>query len=134
MTNYLKNISVHIKATQSWSYPESNGNGWTSTCTSGSKQSPINFDTSAIGKATIHANIQYKNYFRTNSRAFKKNIYKLHYKVVSSYFKKYILNILLFCLISQLFLMISQNFSIPFQYLPGILENDGLTGKTSIYF
>ena len=53
----------------SWSYPESAGNGWTGTCSTGTKQSPINLDRSMAGDALIHAPIDYYGYFRGGSMA-----------------------------------------------------------------
>ena len=45
----------------SFSYPESVQNGWDGVCVTGMNQSPIDLDSSM--KATVHAPINYRNYF-----------------------------------------------------------------------
>ena len=45
----------------SYSYPESEANGWTDTCVDGEYQSPVDLPTNM--KAEVHAPINYRNYF-----------------------------------------------------------------------
>ena len=44
-----------------YSYPESEANGWTDTCVDGEYQSPVDLPTNM--KAEVHAPINYRNYF-----------------------------------------------------------------------
>ena len=44
-----------------FSYPESVANGWDGVCVTGINQSPIDLDSGM--KATVHAPINYRNYF-----------------------------------------------------------------------
>ena len=44
-----------------FSYPESVANGWDGDCVTGTMQSPIDLDSSM--EATVHAPIEYRNYF-----------------------------------------------------------------------
>ena len=45
----------------SFKYPESVANGWDGVCVTGMNQSPIDLDSSM--EATVHAPINYRNYF-----------------------------------------------------------------------
>jgi len=54
-------LAISLAYVSAWDYPESVANGWTDTCDTGTRQSPINFD-SSMG-ASVHAPIEYRNYF-----------------------------------------------------------------------
>ena len=54
-------LGMTSAATGSFSYPESVANGWDGDCVTGTQQSPIDLDSSMT--ATVHAPIQYRNYF-----------------------------------------------------------------------
>ena len=62
ITNNLSLFSgIASAATGSFSYPESELNGWTDTCVDGEYQSPVDLPTNM--KAEVHAPINYRNYF-----------------------------------------------------------------------
>jgi len=54
----------------SFSYPESVANGWDGVCVTGMNQSPIDLDSSM--EATVHAPINYRNYFNGHFNKFFK--------------------------------------------------------------
>jgi len=54
-------LALLIGYISAWSYPESTANGWSGTCQSGSRQSPIDLSTSMT--ANVHAPLKYKRYF-----------------------------------------------------------------------
>jgi len=54
-------VGIASAATGSFSYPESELNGWTDTCVDGEYQSPVDLPTNM--KAEVHAPINYRNYF-----------------------------------------------------------------------
>ena len=58
-SNSLASVSAINAGTSGWSYPEAGA--WPGVCFDGMRQSPIDFDSSM--EATVHANLQYRNYF-----------------------------------------------------------------------
>jgi len=63
-------IGMASAASGSFSYPESTDNGWTGTCETGNRQSPIDLDSSMT--AQIHAPINFRNYFNGHFNKFMK--------------------------------------------------------------
>merc|ERR1719402_1356753 len=53
-----------------YSYPESEANGWKGDCLNGDRQSPIDLDSSM--KAQVHAPINFRNYFNGHFNKFFK--------------------------------------------------------------
>ena len=54
-------LGMAAAAGSGFSYPESVANGWDGVCVTGINQSPIDLDSGM--KATVHAPINYRNYF-----------------------------------------------------------------------
>ena len=52
---------IGMVAASSYTYPESEDNGWDGTCVDGGMQSPIDLKSNMT--ATVHAPITFKNYF-----------------------------------------------------------------------
>jgi len=63
-------IGMAAAAGGGFSYPESVANGWTGDCVTGTMQSPIDLDSSM--EATVHAPIEYRNYFNGHFNKFFK--------------------------------------------------------------
>jgi len=63
-------LALFLGYVSAWSYPESVANGWDGTCETGTMQSPIDLSTSI--PASIHAPLEYRNYFTRNKKFNKK--------------------------------------------------------------
>ena len=61
LTNRPLILGLASSAGTGYSYPESVANGWDGACETGTRQSPVDLDSSL--EATIHAPIKYRNYF-----------------------------------------------------------------------